>query len=85
MVNSISAFNKNNGDGKDTNNFNNELVECDQTFRMFYKLDTHNIQVLLGEGDLTVTIDGKRKVSKVETQTGKILWIAFDAKSDFEG
>lgn len=82
---SISAFGMNNGDGKETNNFNNELVECDQTFRMFYKLDVHNIQVLLGEGDLTITIDGKRKVSKVETETGKIMWVAFDAKSEFEG
>lgn len=81
---SISAFGMNNGDGKDTNNFNNELVECDKTFRMFYKLDVHNIQVLLGEGDLTITIDGKRKVSKVETQSGKVLWIAFDSKSEFE-
>lgn len=80
---SLSAFNKNNGDNKDTNNFNIELVESDLNMRMFYKTDVHNIAVLQGEGDLLFTIDVKRKVSKVETQTGKTFLIAFDSKSEF--
>lgn len=80
---SMSAFNKNNGDNKDTNNFSIELEDSDVEMRMFYKTDVHNISVLLGEGDLVFSIDASRKVSKVTTQTGKTFWIAFDSKSEF--
>lgn len=80
---SITAFNRNNGDNKETNNFNTELTECDSEFKMFYKLDVQNIQVLQGEGDLMFSIDGKRKVSKIESQSGKVFWVSFDSKSEF--
>jgi len=80
---SVSAFDKNNGDNRDTNNFSIELIDSDISMRMFYKTDVHNISVLLGEGDLTFTIDAKRKVSKIVTQSGKIFWVAFDSNSEF--
>jgi len=79
----ISAFDKNNGDNRDINNFSVELTDHDREFRMFYKLDTHNISVLESEGDLLFKIDGKRKVSQIETQSGKTYWIAFDSKSEW--
>lgn len=80
---SLTAFNKNNGDNNNTNYFSIELTESDEEFNMYYKLDVHNIQVLNGEGDLKFTIDGKSKISKVETQSGKTFWIAFDSKSEY--
>jgi len=81
----FSAFNKNNGDGKDTNNFSIELAEGDVDFNLFYRLDVHKLDVLQGEGDLTFVIDGKRKISKVDTQTGKTFWIALDNNSSYSG
>ena len=79
----LSSFNKNNGDGNDTNNFSIEVGDTDVDFRMFYKLDIHNIGVLLDEGDLIITISAKNKVSQIVTETGKIFWIALDAKSEY--
>jgi hypothetical protein len=79
----FSAFNKNNGDGNETNNFAIEIAESDAKFRMAYKLDIHNVRVLKDEGDLTVRIDAKRKISEIETASGKTFWIAFDSKSEF--
>lgn len=80
---SISAFNKNNGDEQYTNNFSSQIEETESEFRMFYRLDVHNLQVLKGEGDLKFIVDGKRKVSRVETESGKVLWIAFDNGSKY--
>lgn len=80
---SLSAFNKNKGDNNETNNFNTDIVDSDIEMSMFFKTDVHNISVLLGEGDLTFTIEKKRKISKVQTESGKSFWIAFDRNSTF--
>lgn len=80
----LSAFNKNNGDSKTTNNFSIDLADADAVFEMFYKIDMQNIGVLLGEGDLTFEVSSK-KISKVATQTGKTFWIAMNANSSYTG
>lgn len=80
---SISAFNKNNGDNNVTNKFSIELGEGDTPFQMFYKLKTQNISVLDGEGDLHFEIS-KKKISKIEAQSGKLFWIALNAESSYD-
>ena len=78
----LSAFNKNNGDNKTTNNFSVDLAEGDEVFQMFYKIDSQNVGVLLGEGDLTFEVSSK-KISKVTTKSGKTFWIAMNANSTY--
>lgn len=80
---SLSAFNKNNGDGNETNNFAIEVGTTEAEFRMSYKLDIHNVRVLKDEGELNIKIDAKRKISEITTASGKTFWIAFDAKSEY--
>lgn len=78
----LSAFNKNNGDNKTTNNFDIDLAEGDTEFQMFYKIDSQNVGVLLGEGDLKFEVSSK-KISKVTTASGKTFWIAMNANSSY--
>lgn len=80
---SLSAFNKNNGDESTTNNFSIDLIESEDVFKMFYKIDSQNISVLLGEGDLLFEVSYK-KISKIHTKTGKTFWIAMNANSNKE-
>ncbi len=77
----LSAFKINNGDGKETNNFKIEVGETTETFKMYYKLEHSDLGVLLGEGDLHFQISFK-KISYIETVSGKKFWIALDAKSE---
>lgn len=79
----LSAFNKNNGDEKTTNNFSIELMDGDTEFQMFYKLDQQNVSVLLGEGNLDFTISSK-KISNVKAESGKEFWIAMNANSKYD-
>jgi hypothetical protein len=79
----LSAFNKNNGDNKTTNNFSVDLVAGDTEFQMFYKIDSQNVGVLLGEGNLTFEVSSK-KISKVATESGKTFWIAMNAESKYD-
>ena len=79
----ISAFGKNEGKESLTNSFDVKIDDTEQTFNMFYKLDVNNLKVLSGEGDLSFVIDGNKKVSKIETQTGKTFWITMDSKSEY--
>lgn len=79
---SLSAFNKNNGDEEVTNNFAIEMIDHGVEFQMFYKLDSQNIGVLLGEGDLTFEVSEK-KITKVSTNSGKTFWIAMNANSKY--
>lgn len=84
---SFSSFNKNNGDGNDTNNFSIELMhdsDCED-FDLFYRLSVHKLDVLQGEGNLTFVIDGNRKISRIDTQSGKVFWIALDSNSSYNG
>lgn len=78
----LSAFNKNNGDNKTNNNFSIDLAEGDTEFQMFYKIDSQNIGVLLGEGNLTFEVSSK-KISKVTAESGKTFWIAMNANSTY--
>lgn len=78
---SLSAFKKNNEtDNDQTNLFSIELMETDETFEMFYKLESQNISVLEGEGDLVFYIT-KGKISKIETASGKTFWLAMNINS----
>jgi hypothetical protein len=81
----FTAFNKNDGDESETNKFSVNVGKTDLTFRMFYKLEVHNLNVLQSEGDLAFTLDGKKKISNVVTESGKTFWIAFDSNSEIEG
>ena len=78
----ISAFNKNNGDGNVANNYSFDLGEHDTPFQMFYKLATQNINVLMNEGDLTFTV-AKKKISKIKTESGKTFFIAMNPESKY--
>jgi hypothetical protein len=78
----LTAFNRNNGDQAITNNFAIEMGDHDTPFEMFYKLDSQNIGVLLGEGDLSFEVSEK-KISKVSTDSGKTFWIAMNANSKY--
>lgn len=81
----LTAFNKNEGgDESETNKFSITVGESDKSFRMFYKLEVHNLNVLQSEGDLSFVLDGKKKISEVSAETGKTFWIAFDANSEIE-
>ncbi len=80
----IAAFNKNDGDENETNNFNIEVGETESLFRLFYKLEVHKLGVVEGEGALKFEINSKKKVSRITTESGKTFWIALDTKSTFE-
>lgn len=80
----LTAFNKNDGDESETNKFSIKVGESDKEFRMFYKLEVHNLNVLQSEGRLQFTIDGNKKISKVDSESGKTFWIAFDSNSAIE-
>lgn len=81
----LSAFDKNSGDGRDTKKFSLDIGEGTEgvTFRMFYVLSTHNLFVLQGEGKLSIKINAKKKISRIDTESGKTFWIATDAKSEY--
>lgn len=73
----LSAFDRNNGSGDDTNGFSIEVGESDSTFDLFYKTDT--LSVL--DGDCEFEISSK-KISKVQNGT-KQFWISLDANSTY--
>lgn len=80
----LTSFNTNAGSDQETNTYSVAIQESDLTFKMIYKLQIQNVSILSGEGDLLFTIDGKRKISKIETQSGKKYWISFDSSSEFD-
>ena len=71
----LSAFDRNNGSGDDTNGFSIEVGDTADTFDMFYKTDS--LSVLDGECKFEVS---SKKISKV-TNGGKTFWMALDANS----
>jgi hypothetical protein len=73
----LSAFDRNNGSGDDTNGFSIEVGESVDEFDMFYK--TEALTVL--DGDCTFEISSN-KISKV-TNGKKVFWMALDANSSF--
>lgn len=79
----ITAFSRNDGSNNETNKYSIELKDSDKEYKMLYKLQLQNISILLGEGDLLFTIDGKKKISKIDTESGKSFWVSFDATSEF--
>lgn len=81
----FTSFNKNEGgDENETNSFRVEVADTTETFNMYYKLGTQNIQILMGKGDVMFTIDGASKISKAETATGEVFWFTFNASSEWE-
>lgn len=77
----IAAFNKNNGDDSVTNNFSIKLIEEEtEPFEMFFKIETMNVGVLLGEGDLNFDVCSK-KITKIVTESGKTFWMAMNTDS----
>lgn len=80
----LTAFSRNDGSDSEANKYSIELQDSDKEYKMLYKLQLQNVAILLGEGDLLFTIDGKRKISKVDTQSGKTFWISFDASSEYK-
>lgn len=77
----LSSFNKSQGSEIETNNFSIDLGSNDSVFCMQYKLDVHNLSVLLKEGDLKFDIDFSKPVSEIKTASGKTFWISLDSKS----
>lgn len=71
----LSAFDRNNGSGDDTNGFAIEVGTTSDTFDLFYKTDA--LAVL--DGDCKFEISS-RKISKV-TNGAKTFWMALDASS----
>lgn len=71
----LTAFDRNNGSGNDTNGFSVEVGDTTDTFDMFYK--TEALSVL--DGDCKFTISA-RKVSQV-TNGGKVFFMALHADS----
>lgn len=71
----LTAFDRNNGSGNDTNGFSIEVGDTTDTFDMFYKTD--NLAVL--DGDCKFTISS-RKVSQV-INGGKTFFMALSADS----
>lgn len=71
----LSAFDRNNGSGDDTNGFSIEVGDTAHTFDMFYKTDA--LSVL--DGDCKFIIS-ERKVSQV-TNGGKVFFMALDSNS----
>lgn len=73
----LTAFDRNNGSGDDTNGFAIEVGESEDTFDMFYK--TTALSII--EGDCTFEISSS-KVSKI-TNGNKVFWMGLDANSTF--
>lgn len=73
----LTAFDRNNGDGAETNGFSIEVGETTATFEMFYR--TESLTVL--NGDCTFAIS-KNKISRVENAR-KVFWLTLDANSTF--
>lgn len=71
----LTAFDRNNGSGNDTNGFSVEVGDTDATFDLFYK--TEALSVL--DGDCKFVISA-RKVSQV-TNGGKVFFMALHADS----
>lgn len=71
----LTAFDRNNGSGNDTNGFSVEVGDTAATFDLFYKTDA--LSVL--DGDCKFVISA-RKVSQV-TNGGKVFFMALDANS----
>lgn len=74
----FSAFDRNNGDGNDTNGFSVEVGESTDEFDMFYKANGFSIL----DGDCKFTISSK-KISKIETGK-RIFWMTLEADSEFK-
>lgn len=73
----LSAFDRNNGSGDDTNGFSVEVGETTDTFDMFYK--TEALSIL--DGDCTFEVSSS-KISKV-TNGNKVFWLALDSNSTY--
>jgi hypothetical protein len=73
----LSAYNKNNGSGDDTNGFSIEVGTSTESFELRYK--TESLAVV--NGDSTFSMSNK-KISKVETEK-EVFWISLDAESVF--
>jgi hypothetical protein len=73
----LTAFDKNNGSGEETNGFSIEVGETTETFDMFYK--TESLTVLTGDCKFEVS---KSKVSRIEN-AGKVLFISLDATRQY--
>lgn len=73
----LSAFDRNNGSGEETNGFSVEVGETTDEFDMFYKADT----LAILDGDCKFEISA-RKISKVTNGT-KVFWLSLDANSVF--
>lgn len=74
----LSAFDRNNGSGNDTNGFSIEVGETTDTFDLFYKTDA--LSVLEGDCEFTIS---SRRISQVVNGI-KTFFIALDANSTFE-
>lgn len=74
----LTAFDRNNGSGDDTNGFSIEVGESTDTFDLFYKTDALTIL----DGDCSFEISAS-KISKV-TNGKKLFWMALDSNSTFE-
>lgn len=73
----LSAFDRNNGSGDDTNGFSIEVGESTDTFDMFYKTEAFTIL----DGDAQFEISASR-VSKI-LNADKTFWMTLDADSTF--
>lgn len=71
----LSAFDRNNGSGDDTNGFSIEVGDTAHEFDLYYKTDA----LVVLDGDCTFTISEK-KISKVTNDT-KTFFMALDANS----
>lgn len=80
----LRAFNKNNGSDAVTNAYEVELGDSDVEYTMIYKRDVQNISFLAGEGDLSFYLT-ERKISKVETESGKKFWLTMNVDSEYKG
>lgn len=73
----LSAFDRNNGSGEETNGYSVEVGETTDEFDMFYKAEALTIL----DGDCKFEISA-RKISKV-TNGAKVFWMSLDANSTF--
>lgn len=74
----LTAFDRNNGSGDDTNGFSIEVGQSDSEFDMFYKSEA--LAILDGDCDFEIS---SGKISKI-TNGNKVFWMALDANSTFE-
>lgn len=73
----LTAFNRNNGSGEETNGISIVVGETTGDFEMFYRTESMNVL----DGDCTFEISS-RKISKVENGK-KVFWLALDTNSSF--